>query len=116
MCRSVSQCVAVCRSVLQFVGYWREEGRRVRVRLADVRLCVAMCCSVYRVCSSLDIGVKKEGVYVCDLLMFACVLQCVAVCCSVLQCVQSLQFVRYWRGEGRRVRVRLADVRLSVLQ
>ena len=56
---SVSQCVAVCCSVLQCVAADENEELWVRVR-CSVLQCIAVCCGV---------------------------LQCVAVCCSALHYV-----------------------------
>jgi len=61
---TVSQCVAVCCSVLQCVA----------VR-CSVLQCVAVCCE------ELQCGYHSAALLYCS------VLQCVAVCCSVLQCV-----------------------------
>jgi len=76
----VSQCVVVCRSVLQCV--------ETLTSVNSIR-CVAVCCSVLQsvACaqSSRHTGqcrYDRECVAVCSN-----VLQCVAVCCSVLQCV-----------------------------
>ena len=62
----VSQCVAVCWSVLQCV--------------CSVLQCVAVCCSVLQ-CVAVCCSVLQCVAVYCS------VLQCIAVCCSVLQFV-----------------------------
>jgi len=75
----VLQCVAVCCSVLQFVGHGVLRARRLWIAVAlqcagsvlqQVAVCIAVCCSVL------------QRVVVC-----CSTFQCDAVCCSVLQCV-----------------------------
>ena len=69
----VSQCVAVCCSVLQ---------------------CVAVCCSVLQ-CGCSVVGVCLQCAAVCGRVLQSVaeccrVLQCVAVCCSMLQLLQCV--------------------------
>jgi len=63
----MTQCVAVCCSVLQ---------------------CVAVCCSVLQ-CVAVYCSVLQYKVLLPNLTRRTCcsVIQCVVVCCSVLQCV-----------------------------
>ena len=70
MCCSVSQCVAVCCSVLQLRNYHIRSRSKASGLLICMLQCVAVRCSVLQC-----VAVR------------CCVLQCVAVCCSALQCV-----------------------------
>jgi len=79
-CRFVSQCVAVCCSVLQYDSWTRT------IWLSDVDLrysvlqCAAVCCSVLQ-CVAVWLIDTNDRI---EWSRF--VLQRVAVCCSVLQC------------------------------
>jgi len=87
VCCSVLQCVAVCCSVLQYVAVTYEAYHSNQIHLRVVRCltcfivqCVAVYYSVLQ-CIAVCCSVLQCIAVCCN------VLQCVAVCCSVLQCI-----------------------------
>jgi len=101
--RSMSQCAAVCRSVLQYLAVF-----------CDLLQCVALRRSVFQ-CSVVCYSMLKYVAVYCSVLHYVAMrcsllkthsrlsqvnsLQCVAVCCRVLQCVAACsQCTRAWRS------------------
>ena len=83
VCCSVLQCVTVCCSVLQCV-------------------CVAVCCSVSQ-CDAMCCSVSQCDAVCCN------VSQCDAVCCSVMQCVTvCCSVLQYWVSSDKSALCRVA--------
>jgi len=79
VCCSVLQCIAVCCSVLQCVAV-----------CCSVLQCVAVCCIVcmyiWNAAAYHDLKKSRNMCILC-VAVYCSMLQCVAECCSVLQCV-----------------------------
>jgi len=87
LCCNVSQCVAVCRGVLQRVAVYERGRLYVEALVVEHILCVAVCGELKE--NSTSLFRAATCCSVCCI-VFCSVMQRVAVCCSVsrvLRCV-----------------------------
>jgi len=103
--KSVLQCVAVCRSVLQSVAEYSVCYGVFAVRVGDLKFVQRVCCNTLQCAARLHRAAVFCNVLQCVSACLQCclcrngsscrecaaircsVLQCVEVCCRVLQCV-----------------------------